>query len=126
MPFCSFSGFFTGRKKNSRLLFLKIPRVVQSFHGYFLRFFHGLKLNFHGLKNWDVTQFFRVRILYFFHAKRFVFHGLDFADFSREGFLFHGLFLRFFHGKDQAFTGRKLIFPRVTKNFSRGKKKHCT
>ena len=59
----SFQSFFTRENQSTPwkrvftvfLVFsrvsLKIPRVVQSFYGYFFRFFQGLELNFHGQKS---------------------------------------------------------------------------
>ena len=62
---------------------------------------------------------------YFFHALDFVFHGLDFAE------IFHGNILFFTGCLKDFFTGRikfsrveNWFFSRVTKFFSRGKKKH--
>ena len=53
----------------SRVVFRKISRVGSSFHGYFLRFFHGL------------TWIFTGRNIQIFHGWDF-FHGLIFCYFS--------------------------------------------
>ena len=193
--FALFQVFFTGRKKISRVLFLKISRVVQNFQGYFFRFFHGLKFIFHGLKMRNfhgldifsqvrnsfscsgyfiMCQFFSPKwtsqfenrtgdnlktrscpwwkncdgaLLDFvyqfcldFYTGTCLFHGFNLIFFSRlelclsrVGFcwnfsqkkiMFHGLFHRFFHGKDQVFTGWKLIFFTGYKTNFTGNKKH--
>ena len=122
--FAVFLVFFTGRKLFSRVPFLKISRVGQSFHGYFFRFCHGLRFYFHGLKKgkkWDFCQFHGSNF-YIFHAQKFIFHGLDFyrfftgktfvsrvvsEKFSRVRLGFHGLKTDFFHGFQKIFHGEK-------------------
>ena len=108
-----------GINKFSRVQFLKISRVVQNFHGYFFRFFHGSNIEFSRVEKLELSSISLLKPCIFFTPKRFVFHGLNFADFSREGFLFHGLFLRFFHGKNQAFTGYKNFFTGKKRNNAR-------
>ena len=123
--FAVFLVFFTGRKFFSRVPFLKISRVGQTFHGYFFRFFHGLRFYFHGLKKGKKHGFLsisRLNLLIFSRPEIYV---------SRVGFLL------IFHGKDFCFTGcfweiftgttwfsrvENRFFSRVPKNFSRGKK----
>ena len=48
--FTIFPVFFTGAKPFSRALFSRFSRLVQTFHGDFLGFFHGFDLRFHGRK----------------------------------------------------------------------------
>ena len=48
--FALFLVFFTGVNNFSRVVFQNNSRVGSSFHGYFLRFFHGLKWIFTGRK----------------------------------------------------------------------------
>ena len=124
--FAVFLVFFTGRKFFSRVPFLKISRVGQTFHGYFFRFFHGLRFYFHGLKKGKKNGIFvnfTAQSFNFFTPRNLFFTGWIFADFSRERLLFHGLFLRNFHGYELVFTGGKPIFFTGSKNFSREKKK---
>ena len=67
----------------------------------------------------------RAQSFNFFTPRNLCFTGWIFADFSRERLLFHGLFLRNFHGYDFVFTGGKPIFFTGYKKFFTEKKKPC-
>ena len=48
--FCLFLDFFHGGKTLFTSTFSKFSRLVPTFHGDFLEFFHGFNLRFHGHK----------------------------------------------------------------------------